>query len=82
MPDGWEVGYGLNPLVDDSALDPDGDGYSNLEEYLGGSDPTDPASIPVAVAVPGLSPIGISVLVGILAIVLAVSTLRRRGNKK
>ena len=40
MPDGWEVVYGLKPLVDDSADDKDGDGITNLQEYLDGTDPT------------------------------------------
>lgn len=29
----WELWYGLDPLVDDSMLDSDGDGYSNMEEF-------------------------------------------------
>ena len=54
MPDGWEVKYGLNPLdPNDALLDLDSDGfdynwdgnlsgeeYSNLFEYLNGTDPT------------------------------------------
>ena len=40
MPDGWEIQYGLNPLVNDAASDKDGDGTSNLDEYLQGRDPT------------------------------------------
>jgi PKD repeat protein len=40
MPDAWERLYvGLDPLVDDAGLDADGDGLSNLEEYLAGSEP-------------------------------------------
>lgn len=39
MPDGWEVYFNLNPNEDDSALDPDGDSLSSLEEYLQGSNP-------------------------------------------
>ena len=39
MPDQWEVEYGLNPLVDDSLLDLDGDSLSNLEEYEAGIRP-------------------------------------------
>ena len=39
MEDGWEVTYGLDPLFDDSQENPDGDAYTNLEEYYAGSDP-------------------------------------------
>ncbi len=42
MPDAWEIQYNFNPLVDDAALDYDGDGLSNLDEYLAGSDPIVP----------------------------------------
>ncbi len=35
MPDAWETVQGLNPDdASDGVLDPDGDGYTNLEEYL------------------------------------------------
>jgi pectate lyase len=34
MPDGWETQRGLNPDRDDSRGDDDGDGYTNVEEYL------------------------------------------------
>jgi len=39
MPDDWEILHGLNPLTDDAAQDPDADGFSNLNEYLGGTEP-------------------------------------------
>lgn len=39
MPDGWEVGYGFNPLIDDASLDADGDGLENGYEYDIGSNP-------------------------------------------
>ncbi|MHA1638336.1 MAG: DUF7379 domain-containing protein [Candidatus Thorarchaeota archaeon] len=41
MPDGWEIQYGLNPLVDDIMGDPDDDDLINLFEYQFNSDPTD-----------------------------------------
>jgi pectate lyase len=49
MPDAWESARGLNPSVDDSAGDRDGDGWSNVEEYinslfsLAGLEPIPPA---------------------------------------
>ncbi len=39
MPDIWEIANSLDPLVDDSADDADGDGVSNLDEYLNGTSP-------------------------------------------
>lgn len=40
LPDVWEIQYGLNPLsAGDANLDMDGDGKSNKEEYLQGTDP-------------------------------------------
>ncbi|WP_215397868.1 thrombospondin type 3 repeat-containing protein [Rheinheimera oceanensis] len=30
----------------DASIDSDGDGFSNIDEYLGGTDPTDPTSFP------------------------------------
>jgi hypothetical protein len=37
MPDAWETAKGLNPAnADDGPKDPDGDGYTNLEDYLNG----------------------------------------------
>lgn len=40
MPDAWEKTHGLNPAdAADSRLDPDSDGYTNVEEYLNGTAP-------------------------------------------
>jgi hypothetical protein len=47
IPDGWEDFYGLD--IDDPSdanQDPDGDGHTNLEEFMGSSDPTDASSFP------------------------------------
>ena len=41
MPDAWEKTHGLNPAdADDSRIDLDNDGYTNIEEYLNRTDPT------------------------------------------
>jgi pectate lyase len=40
MPDAWETAHGLNPAdPKDGNLDADNDGYTNVEEYLNGTDP-------------------------------------------
>ena len=40
MPDSWEGKHGLNTkLATDNILDPDGDGYTNIEEWLNKTDP-------------------------------------------
>ncbi len=45
IPDQWELVYGLNPNVkSDGALDSDGDGLTNLEEYQAGTNPLNPDS--------------------------------------
>ena len=42
MPDDWEKKYGLDAnQADDNSSDKDGDGYTNVEEYLNGTDPTE-----------------------------------------
>jgi len=42
MPDAWEVRFGLNPDdAADSRTDKDGDGYTNIEEYLNATAPTE-----------------------------------------
>jgi hypothetical protein len=52
MADGWELDNGLDPTVDDSLLDPDADGVTNVDEFLGGTDPNafDGPDVPVPVA--------------------------------
>jgi uncharacterized protein (TIGR03382 family) len=40
MDDVWEEERGLDPTTPDGDLDSDGDGYTNLEEYRLGTDPT------------------------------------------
>lgn len=43
MPDAWERAHGLDPADgDDHRADPDGDGYTNLEEWLNETDPREP----------------------------------------
>jgi hypothetical protein len=45
LPDAWETANGLDPDNEaDAALDRDGDTLTNLDEYVAGTDPRDPAS--------------------------------------
>ena len=39
MNDRWEIENGLDITLDDSALNPDGDSFTNLEEYQNNTDP-------------------------------------------
>ncbi|MXZ00874.1 polysaccharide lyase, partial [Candidatus Poribacteria bacterium] len=42
MPDAWEKQYRFDPQdASNAAKDEDGDGYTNIEEYLNGTDPTE-----------------------------------------
>ncbi|NLX14794.1 MAG: hypothetical protein GXY44_14245 [Phycisphaerales bacterium] len=49
LPDDWETFYGLNPLstngMHGASGDPDGDGFTNIEEYRLGSSPTSSAGL-------------------------------------
>jgi hypothetical protein len=40
MTDAWETAYGLDPLTNDAALDADGDGVTNLNEFQSDTNPT------------------------------------------
>ncbi|MCF7818515.1 MAG: hypothetical protein K9M54_11605 [Kiritimatiellales bacterium] len=47
MTDDWEIKYGLDKYAfTDASTDLDGDGFSNLEEFLSATDPTSPDSHP------------------------------------
>jgi hypothetical protein len=50
MTDEWEGRYrATDPDVADAERDPDGDRFTNLEEFYGGSDPDDKKSIPAPI---------------------------------
>ena len=46
MADAWEIDNGLNTTTNDSAADPDGDGYTNFEEYEARTHPRNAAAAP------------------------------------
>ena len=49
MANDWETANGLNPLVDDSVADPDGDGYTNFQEYEARTNPRSSAETPFVI---------------------------------
>jgi len=44
--DGYEVDHASNPLVNDSSQDSDGDGFSNLDEFINNTSSNNPNSYP------------------------------------
>ncbi|OQX57166.1 MAG: hypothetical protein B5M52_07935, partial [Helicobacteraceae bacterium 4484_230] len=56
MPDAYEENYPgrLDPMTDDADDDADMDGYTNIEEYEAGTDPTDPNDNPSLKAMPAV----------------------------
>ena len=50
MPDWWEIAHWFSIISSlDAAQDIDSDGVSNLDEFLAGTDPRDPSSVPYKV---------------------------------
>lgn len=71
MPDSWEIKYGLNPLNSpDALIDNDGDGLTNLQEYLASTDPNNFFS-PLTLWVIGVT------LVPIIIIIIVVYLVSR-----
>jgi hypothetical protein len=49
MPDGWEVENNLDPKEElDAVEDKDGDGFSNLREFISGTNPGNPGEVPAS----------------------------------
>lgn len=67
MPDDWEALNGLDPRTYDANLDSDGDGWSNLSEYLARTDPQSANDTPQPAMIAnvdfnGQSPLGLLTL--------------------
>jgi outer membrane protein assembly factor BamB len=56
LPDAWETASSLRLGVNDAHEDPDSDGLTNLQEYLGGADPKNAASGPMKISIELIRP--------------------------
>ena len=68
LPDGWEVANSLDPNstvgTNGATGNPDGDAYTNLQEFLGGSNPKLASSVPAqAPVITAFSPEGANVFI-------------------
>ncbi|MCG8318171.1 MAG: sulfatase-like hydrolase/transferase, partial [Cytophagales bacterium] len=59
LPDDWETTHFVDTTVTDGKIDSDGDGASDLAEYIFGSDPNDDTSVPAVGlhVAPGMVPV-------------------------
>jgi hypothetical protein len=63
MPDTWEQLFGFNPNTADGSGDKDGDGYTNVEEYLNGTGTSSVDTTPLtttSIAVAGINPTSVN----------------------
>jgi hypothetical protein len=76
IPDGWEVEHDLDPLRNDALEDADGDGATNLDEYLWDTNPRDDSDA-VHLNIPVLSRRGLIILL-LAVMVLGWVNIRQR----
>jgi len=88
LPDGWEIKYGFDPIAkNESKLDTDKDGWTNIEEFKTGTDPNDPLNHPTKIENENYTTIIIiTVITGILlliifTVVVAMIIRRRKGKE-
>ncbi len=81
MADAWEREHGLDPDRDDAGEDPDGDGYTNLVEYLADSDPHAADGGPCGCATGGPRGAGGLAFLGLLAAFAGRREVRSGGSR-
>ena len=86
MSDDWENQYGLIPKdPSDGNKDVDGDGYTNLQEYQAGTDPTSASSYPQEAYPTGINwrlIAGVTVMIVIILVFVMMKRMKMFGQQK
>ncbi|MGA1866397.1 MAG: hypothetical protein ACMUFK_02885, partial [Thermoplasmatota archaeon] len=83
MNDSYEMDFGFDPTIKDGDKDSDGDGYSNLDEYYAGTDPTNRGSFPGSTIKDSRFPIlpVVLIVLGILGLIVFGALTVRESSK-
>ncbi|MGA1865918.1 MAG: hypothetical protein ACMUFK_00455 [Thermoplasmatota archaeon] len=93
IPDEWEMRFQLDPSKDDTGLDPDDDGFTNLQEYESSTNPINSVSKPPILTGPSKDdtlklfspeawPIWAFLMILILLVIITISVIKLKNERQ